>query len=419
MLDDFFTRAILAGMGVALVAGPLGCFIVWRRLAYFGDTLSHAALLGVALAFLFEINITLAVFGVSACVSIALLLLQRRGTLSSDALLGLLAHSALALGLVALAFMTWIRMDLMGFLFGDILAVSKLDIAIIWLGGAVVLGILTLIWRPLFAATINRELAEAEGMNPERVNIIFMLLMACGDCHFHEDRRSVADHRDADHSGSDRAPVFIRPRTDGAAGRGHRVGGGHWWPLRIAGMGHACRPEHRGRSPVSVHPVTLSSLFAQENPDRGAGEERERTPERNPVMNEHVHEAVDLTKNQSLVMGALTRSKGPLSAYTILDQLRDNGFRAPLQVYRALDKLVEFGMVHRLESLNAFVACRHPGCDGDNTIAFMICERCGQVNEITDNALAKRLKQLAGDASFALKKTTIELRGICHTCQVA
>ncbi|KGF67693.1 membrane protein [Hoeflea sp. BAL378] len=178
MLDDFFTRAILAGIGVALVAGPLGCFIVWRRLAYFGDTLSHAALLGVALAFLFEINITLAVFAVSACVSIALLLLQRQGTLSSDALLGLLSHSALALGLVALAFMTWIRMDLMGFLFGDILAVSKMDIAIIWLGGAVVLAILAVIWRPLFAATINRELAEAEGMNPERVNIVFMLLMA-------------------------------------------------------------------------------------------------------------------------------------------------------------------------------------------------------------------------------------------------
>lgn len=178
MLDDFFTRALLAGIGVALVAGPLGCFIVWRRLAYFGDTLSHAALLGVALAFLFEINITLAVFAVSACVSIALLLLQKQGSLSSDALLGLLAHSSLALGLVALAFMTWIRMDLMGFLFGDILAVSKMDIAIIWLGGAVVLAVLAAIWRPLFAATVNRELAEAEGMNPERVNIIFMLLMA-------------------------------------------------------------------------------------------------------------------------------------------------------------------------------------------------------------------------------------------------
>lgn len=178
MFDDFFSRALIAGIGVALIAGPLGCFIVWRRLAYFGDTLSHAALLGVALAFLFEVNITLAVFGVSACVSIALLLLQRHATLSSDALLGLLAHSALALGLVVLAFMTWIRMDLMGFLFGDILAVSKMDIAVIWIGGAVVLAILIVIWRPLFAATVNHELAEAEGMKPERANLIFMLLMA-------------------------------------------------------------------------------------------------------------------------------------------------------------------------------------------------------------------------------------------------
>ncbi len=178
MLDDFFTRAILAGIGVALVAGPLGCFIVWRRLAYFGDTLSHAALLGVALAFLFEVNVTLAVFAISAVVSIALLLLQKRATLSGDALLGLLSHSALALGLVVLAFMTWIRMDLMGFLFGDILAVSRSDIAVIWLGGVLVLAILASIWRPLFAATVNRELAQAEGMKPERADIIFMLLMA-------------------------------------------------------------------------------------------------------------------------------------------------------------------------------------------------------------------------------------------------
>lgn len=178
MLDDFFTRALLAGAGVALVAGPLGCFIVWRRLAYFGDTLSHAALLGVALAFLFEVNITLAVFAVSVCVSLALLLLQRYATLSADALLGLLAHSALAVGLVALAFMTWIRVDLMGFLFGDILAVTPLDIAIIWSGGAAVLLVLALIWRSLFAATVNIELAQAEGMKPERANFVFMLLMA-------------------------------------------------------------------------------------------------------------------------------------------------------------------------------------------------------------------------------------------------
>lgn len=178
MLDDFFTRALVAGCGAAIVAGPLGCFIVWRRLAYFGDTLSHAALLGVALSFLFEINITLAVFAVSATVSVALLLLQRRAALSSDSLLGLLSHSALALGLVVLAFLTWIRMDLMGFLFGDILAVSKTDIAIIYAGGLIVLITLATIWRSLFAATVNRELADAEGMNPERANIVFMLLLA-------------------------------------------------------------------------------------------------------------------------------------------------------------------------------------------------------------------------------------------------
>lgn len=134
-------------------------------------------------------------------------------------------------------------------------------------------------------------------------------------------------------------------------------------------------------------------------------------------MNEHVHPSSDLTKNQSLVMGALTKSNGPLSAYTILDQLRDHGFRAPLQVYRALDKLVEFGMVHRLESLNAFVACRHPDCDDHETIAFMICESCRQVREISDNTLANRLKFLAEEAHFALKKTTIELRGLCRDCR--
>ena len=178
MLDDFFIRALLAGFGVALVAGPLGCFIVWRRLAYFGDTLSHSALLGVALAFLFQINISIAVFGVCAIVAITLLFLQRRATLSSDALLGLLSHSSLAIGLVVLAFMSWIRVDLMGFLFGDILSVSKEDIVLIYLGGFAVLGLLIYIWRPLFAATVNRELAEAEGLNPARPNLIFMLLMA-------------------------------------------------------------------------------------------------------------------------------------------------------------------------------------------------------------------------------------------------
>ena len=127
MLDDFFTRALLGGIGVAFVAGPIGCFVIWRRLAYFGDTLSHSALLGVAFALLLEINITLTVFLLSVIVSLLLLFLQRRAALTSDALLGLLAHSTLALGLVVLAFMTWVRVDLLGFLFGDILAVSTND----------------------------------------------------------------------------------------------------------------------------------------------------------------------------------------------------------------------------------------------------------------------------------------------------
>ena len=178
MLDDFFIRAILGGIGVAVVAGPLGCFVIWRRLAYFGDTLSHSALLGVALAFLFELNITLTVFCISVVVALLLMLLQRRASLSSDALLGLLAHSALAVGLVVLAFMTWIRVDLLGFLFGDILATTKADLAMIWLGGLAVLITLLKIWRPLFAATVSYELAAAEGTRPNFANMVFTVLLA-------------------------------------------------------------------------------------------------------------------------------------------------------------------------------------------------------------------------------------------------
>ncbi len=179
MLDDFFVRALVAGVGLAITVGPLGCFIVWRRMAYFGDTMAHSALLGVALAFLFDINLIAGVFLVATLVSLALLLLQKRGALSTDALLGILSHSTLALGLVMVAFMTWVRIDLMGFLFGDILAVSRQDILFIYLGGALILGLLIWLWRPLLAATVNAEIAEAEGLRPEVSRLIFMLLMAC------------------------------------------------------------------------------------------------------------------------------------------------------------------------------------------------------------------------------------------------
>lgn len=136
-------------------------------------------------------------------------------------------------------------------------------------------------------------------------------------------------------------------------------------------------------------------------------------------MNEHSHAHEKLTKNQSLVMNTLKKSASPLSAYTILDLLRDDGFRAPLQVYRALDKLVETGLIHRLESLNAFVACQHPSCEDQEIIAFMICDQCEEVSEISDKNLSDQLKKLSNEAKFALKKAAIELTGICSKCQAA
>ncbi|MBO6540214.1 MAG: metal ABC transporter permease [Rhizobiaceae bacterium] len=178
MLDDFFTRALLAGIGVAAVAGPLGCFIVWRRMAYFGDTMSHSALLGVAVSLLLSLNIVIGVFAVAALVSVALVVLQRRRALSSDSLLGILSHSTLALGLVMVAAMSWVRIDLMGLLFGDILAVSKLDLVVVYGGGVLVLGALIYLWRPLLAGTVSEEVAEAEGLSPQVSQFAFMLLMA-------------------------------------------------------------------------------------------------------------------------------------------------------------------------------------------------------------------------------------------------
>lgn len=178
MLDDFFVRALLAGIGVALTTGPLGCFVVWRRMAYFGDTMAHSALLGVALSLLFSLNLMLSVFAVAVAVSLILLILQRRQALSADALLGILSHSTLAIGLVLVAFMSWVRIDLMAFLFGDILAVTRQDLALIWGGGLLVVAAVIWLWRPLVASTISEDVAEAEGLKPERARLLFMLMMA-------------------------------------------------------------------------------------------------------------------------------------------------------------------------------------------------------------------------------------------------
>ena len=178
MLDDFFIRALLAGIGIALITGPIGCFVIWRRLSFFASTLAHSALLGVTMALVFELNIAFSVFLISAVLAIFLLQLQTKTNLPNDALLGLLAHSSLAIGLVIIGFLTTIRFDVMGLLFGDILAVSQSDLLLIWGGGVFILIILKIIWKPLFASTINYDLAKAEGMNPDRYNAIFTILMA-------------------------------------------------------------------------------------------------------------------------------------------------------------------------------------------------------------------------------------------------
>jgi len=177
-MPDFIVRAILAGIGVAMVAGPLGAFVVWRRMAYFGDTLSHSALLGVALGFLLGVDLNLAV--VLLCVGVALVFvaLQQQRRLAGDTLLGILSHSALSLGLVALAFLETVRVDLMGYLFGDILAVSLGDLAWIYGGGAVVLAAMVALWRPLLAITVHEELAQVDGVNVKRTRLAFMLLVA-------------------------------------------------------------------------------------------------------------------------------------------------------------------------------------------------------------------------------------------------
>lgn len=178
LLDDFFVRAIIGCVGVAFSAGPLGCIVVWRRMAYFGETLAHSSLLGVALAFILNINMTFAVFIITVMLAAILLLLQRSRSLSSDSLLGILSHASLAISLVILSFMPWVNQELSSYLFGDILAVSKLDIVIIWGSSIFSLIVLYLLWRPLFAATVSFDLAQAEGLKPEAARVAFMLLLA-------------------------------------------------------------------------------------------------------------------------------------------------------------------------------------------------------------------------------------------------
>ncbi len=177
-MEDFLIRAFLAGLGVVLLAGPLGCFIVWRRMAYFGDSLAHNALLGVALGLLLGIDLSLGVIAGSAMLAAFLLAMQQQKQIASDTLLGLMAHSGLALGLVVLSFFESLRIDLLSYLFGDILAVSTTELIWVYVSALVGLVVLIAIWRPLLAVTVHEDLARAEGVAVWPTRLAFVLLIA-------------------------------------------------------------------------------------------------------------------------------------------------------------------------------------------------------------------------------------------------
>jgi zinc transport system permease protein len=177
MLDDFMLRAGAAGIGLTLATGPLGSFVVWRRMAYFGDATSHAAILGVALAFATGLPLYAGILIVALAVATLVATLAGRGQ-QMDALLGVAAHSALAIGLVAVSFLPGVRVDLSAYLFGDILAIGWADVATVWAGAAAVVALLGWRWRGLVTATVNEELAQASGIDPGRERLALTLALA-------------------------------------------------------------------------------------------------------------------------------------------------------------------------------------------------------------------------------------------------
>lgn len=177
MLDDFLVRAGLAAIGLSLATGPLGAFVVWRRMAYFGDATAHAAVLGVALAMATDLPIGLGTLTVALAMAVTVAGLSARGW-AMDTTLGVLAHSALAFGLVAISFFPAVRTDLSSYLFGDILAVSRTDLVLVWAGSLAVLALLAWRWQPLLTTTLSEDLAHAAGIRPDRERLVLVLALA-------------------------------------------------------------------------------------------------------------------------------------------------------------------------------------------------------------------------------------------------
>lgn len=177
-MDEFLWRAGAAGLGLVVIAGPLGSFVVWRRLAFFGDALAHSALLGLALGFMLQIEPAIAIAVLCAAFALTLTGLLSRAKLPPDTLLSIAAFTTLSLGLIALAFVETLRVDLISYLFGDILSVTRADVALVWGGALLALAVLIAIWRPLLAASVDEDLARVEGVDTGRVRLTFVLLLA-------------------------------------------------------------------------------------------------------------------------------------------------------------------------------------------------------------------------------------------------
>jgi zinc transport system permease protein len=177
-MDEFILRALIGGSGIAVISGPLGCLVVWQRMSYFGAALSHAALLGIALGFLFHIDLKLAMLAVTLLTSLLLIGLQHNRQYSTDTVLGVLAHLTLALGMIVLSLLPEVRIDLLAYLFGDILSISWQDILWIYAGGILVLGALAFIWRALLSLTLHRELALVDGINESQTRFIYLILLS-------------------------------------------------------------------------------------------------------------------------------------------------------------------------------------------------------------------------------------------------
>lgn len=178
--DSFILYALAAGIALALVVGPLGSVVVWRRMAYFGDTLAHAALLGVALAIAVE-QLPMAGVGViGVLIAVLLFWLEKQGDLSTDTLLGILSHSALATGLILLSVIQaqGFNINLMSYLFGDLLAVGAFDLVLMYGSVMIILLVFSQILSPLISISINEELARIDGIAVEKIRFIFMILLA-------------------------------------------------------------------------------------------------------------------------------------------------------------------------------------------------------------------------------------------------